>query len=385
MRDSKFDTIRCYYDDEIHNAIKKIAHDELFLKALDHLVGIENLETAKQQFLSVNTLTDSQEFFVKIFANRIIKYSIKDFIYNGIENYASAKPCVLVSNHRDIVLDSFLLQYALNDNDLANIRTAVGDNLLFNNLVKEFAKINKMFIVRRRGSLREKLMDSLLLSEYIRKSISEDHESLWIAQRNGRTKNGLDQTQPGLLKMLSASKRNNIIESLKELNILPMSISYEYESCDQLKAREICLSKTQEYIKGENEDLHSIQTGLFGYKGRVSLVISESINPFLDTIEPTLSDNEKLNLIARHIDQQIYKNYKLWKTNYIAFDIIENQNQFTDHYAKNDKDNFKNYIDKQASIGEVSFSEMKEMLLQIYANPVYTSLGLKTGSLQEDF
>ena len=385
MHDTKFDPIRCYYDDEIHNVIEKITQDELFLKALAHIVGVENMETARQQFLAVNTLTDSQKFFLKIFTNRVIKHSIKQFSYHGIENYASWKSCVLISNHRDITLDSFLLQYALNDNGLPTLRSAVGDNLLFNDLVKEFAKINKMFIVRRRGSLREKLLDSLLLSEYIRKSILEDQESVWIAQRNGRSKNGLDQTQSGLLKMLSASKRGNIIESLKELNILPMSISYEYESCDQLKAREICLSKTQEYVKGENEDLHSIQTGLFSYKGNVSLVIAESINPFLDTIDQTLSDNEQLNLIARHIDQQIYKNYKLWKTNYIAFDIIENQNQFIDHYSKIDKDNFRNYIDKQASIGEVSFSEMKEMLLQIYANPVYTSLGLKTGSLQEDF
>lgn len=381
---NKFDTIRSYNDSEIQEACQKLTNDQHFLHALSYMVGEKCLEHYKQEFTSFKTLTECQIFFLKIFADRIIKNSINNFTYSGLEKYATDEPCLLVSNHRDIILDSLLLQYALITHNLNPINTAIGDNLLFNNAAREFAKITRMFFVKRQGSNKERLMNTYILSDYIRNKIKKQKESVWIAQRNGRTKNGFDETLPGLLKMFSISKDGHIIDSLKDLNIHPVVISYEYESCDQLKARELYLSKNETYIKGPNEDLFSIQTGLFKEKGEVSLTVMDSINPFLDTINRQLRINEITMLVSQYIDKQIYKNYKLWKSNYIAYDMLDGNSRFKIRYSQGDKEDFLNYIDEQAVVENIPIAAMKENLLLIYANPVYAYLGEKMATHHEE-
>jgi len=208
-------------------------------------------------------------------------------------------------------------------------------------------------------------------------SICKDKKSVWIAQRNGRTKDGLDKTQQGVLKMLYSSEKTDIFQSLKKLNIVPVTISYEFEPCDRMKAREVVLTKQNKiYIKEHNEDYRSITTGIFSYKGRVHLEFGEPIDKFFNEDMHFASGNEQFQYIANLIDEQMYRNYKLFPNNYIAYDIRQNSNQFADKYTETEKRDFVKHLNRQANIEDVSFTKMKKMLLEIYANPVESFLSL---------
>ena len=372
----KFDEIRHFNLREAILVRREIFADETFIHALEKLdlgVTVDDLKEECKTY-------ESHYAFQKAVPGRFLTYvnhlTTSKITYSGLENIDQSKAYLYIANHRDIIMDSAYLQYYFFENNVNTSKIAIGDNLVTTPLLLNIAKLNKMFIVKRGGGIREKLLNSKLLSEYIHYSMFEEKESVWIAQRNGRTKDGLDKTQQGLIKMLTFyDESRDVIEILKEMHITPLTVSYEYEPCDKLKARELALSENGKYVKKPGEDFNSVKQGIFGWKGEVNFVIGKPIDEQLDTISPELRKNDKLNEVAKIIDQQIYQNYHLFATNYIAYDYLEHCQEFAEYYTPKQKEEFLQYIDKQSIVEDVAADKMKSYLLQIYANPVKTHYG----------
>ena len=310
----------------------------------------------------------------------VISTTVRDFSYDGLSKLQNLKGKYLaMSNHRDIILDPAFTQIVLYRNGLPLTQIAVGDNLLSNKSVELLIRANRMIKVIRGISARELYLSSQLLSKYIRETITSGTASVWIAQKEGRTKNGIDSTEQGLLKMFNMSGSGDFVKDFMELNIVPLSISYEYESCDILKAREMLISRTQKYVKTENEDLQSILMGIKQYKGNVHLNIGDPLTE--DEIrEASFCDkNDRFQLIRHAVDRRIISGYKLWKTNYMAYDIVNCCSKYSDKYTQEDMAAFKKYIDGQLTKVEPTLDqgELKDILLHIYSNPVLSKENLK--------
>ena len=372
----KFDEIRHFNLREAILVRREIFADESFIHALEKLdlgVTVDDLKEECKTY-------ESHYAFQKAIPGRFLKYidrlTTSKVTYNVLENIDRDKAYLYIANHRDIIMDSAYLQGYFFENNHNTSKIAIGDNLVTTPLLLNIAKLNKMFIVKRSGDIRKKLINSKLLSEYIHYSMTEENESVWIAQRNGRTKDGLDKTQQGLLKMLTFyDEKRDVIDILREMHITPLTVSYEYEPCDKLKARELALSENGKYVKQPGEDFNSVKQGIFGWKGEVHFVIGKPIDDQLDTISPDLRKNDKLSEVAKIIDQQIYHNYHLFSTNYIAYDYLEQCQEFAEHYTPKQREDFLQYIDKQSIVEDVEQKKMKKYLLQIYANPVKTHFG----------
>ncbi len=383
--EDKFQSIRHFNKREAIVVRREIFADETFNKAVARINMGVTVEDLKEECKSYENLYA----FQKAVPGRFLKYfsdkTTSHVEYSGLENIDESKSYLFIANHRDIIMDSSYLQLYLFKNNRDTSKIAIGDNLVSSPLLLNIAKLNKMFLVKRSGSIREKLLDSKLLSEYIHYSLSEEKESVWIAQRNGRTKDGLDKTQQGLIKMLTYfDDSRDVIEVLKEMHITPLTISYEYEPCDNLKARELALSEKEKYVKKPGEDLNSVKQGIFGWKGAVNLVIGQPIDDELDTIPADLRKNDKLNEVAKIIDKQIYANYHLFHTNYIAYDVLEQCQEFASFYTKEQKENFLQYIEKQSIMEDIPADKMKSYLLRIYANPVKTHFGKELAHKEEN-
>lgn len=379
MENESFQKIRPYFDHEVNDAVNRILCQDGFRGFLKKFLFPTNFEEGVKKVSKIKSCMEFQEMISSVFFESIIAQTIKEFKVKGLSNLDKKKRYVFISTHRDIVLDSALLQIALYRNHFETTRSAIGNNLVPSKLLEEIAKLNKMFLVIRDGSVREMLDNSLTLSTYIRKSILEDHESVWIAQRNGRTKDGNDKTQQGLLKMLAQSNKGVLISGLQDLNIVPISISYEYESCDALKARELVISSKRVYVKEPGEDFNSINTGVLQNKGRVEINIGTPINDLLEEIESCRPANDMLKDITQLIDRQIFLDYKLWKTNYIAADLVEGKHQYEQFYTADEKDGFIGYVENYVQHTDVDKDEFRGVLLRIYANPVFN----KTRTLKQ--
>jgi hypothetical protein len=316
--------------------------------------------------------------FHLVFADRVFHYfnekTCTQIHYSGIENIDPKNPYLFIGNHRDIILDSSYLQIYYFKNGYHATRSAIGDNLISNPLFVEIARLHKMFLVLRSGTLKEKIQNTHLLSSYIHHTIFEEKESVWIAQGNGRTKNGDDKTQQGLLKMLTLASPQNAMQTLKQMQITPVSISYQYEPCAQLKARELALSENAPYTKQSGEDAKSIIEGITGFKGEVHFTIGKPLQQEFEDIPHELSLNEKLAVLRTQIDRQIYEHYFLYPQNYIALDMQENSDRFSTQYTKDEKLTFVNYLEEQSIVQDVSKEKMMKYLLDIYANPVRNSI-----------
>ena len=321
-------------------------------------------------FANFNTIEEVQVDFDKRFLDVFIAQSSKGVQLSGIENIDPSSAYMFIGNHRDITFDPALLQYYFFLEHRKTSRIAMGDNLFTTPLLGEVAKLNKMIKVKRSGTLREKLENSYKLAAYIQYSLFEDKESVWIAQRDGRTKDGNDFTKHGLVKMITLGNDKNLIETIRRMNITPLTVSYEIEPCDKLKARELAISEHTVYQKQPGEDFNSIKQGIFGQKGRISLAIGKPLDKELDAIPENISNNEKINLVCQIIDKQIYRNYTLYQNNYIAHDLLYQNEDFHDHYSDDEKTAFVNYLQTKSQVPDVSFEKMHEYLLKIYANPV---------------
>jgi 1-acyl-sn-glycerol-3-phosphate acyltransferase len=371
---TEFDDIRPYTNDEIPSAMSRIAESPALPLLASYICPDKSLDEVRQMIRSFKTIRDFQHGLMYFVNEQIISKSITEFSFGGAERLQKDTPYLFVSNHRDIMLDASLLQNALVDAGLETSQITFGANLMMDPLVVDIGKSNKMFRVERPGGgIKDFYRSSMHLSRYIRHAITEERESVWIAQRNGRTKDGNDQTDQGIIKMFCMSNPENKIAALKELNIVPISVSYEWESCDILKALELYASQNVKYIKKPGEDLNSILTGILQPKGRVHfqvcpIITEDELMAFNDC-----TNNEYHKQVAQLIDQRILSAYKLWPNNYIAHDILYGQRRFKKEYTAEERTAFKQHLSKLESY-DCDLDVLKDLLLGIYANPVKNKL-----------
>ena len=370
MNTSEFDDIRPYYDAEISSAMSRIARSDVFPVLASWIFPGRDLEDVRRMVLSFKTIKEFQ-FGVMIPVNRqIIERSITELTFRGFEKLNPDMQYLFVSNHRDIMLDASLLQYLFAQRERDTTEITFGANLMTKGLITDIGKSNKMFRVERGGKLKDFYMSSRHLSDYIRYTLTDKKQSVWIAQRNGRTKDGDDHTDQGIIKMFCMSCPEDKIKALSDLHIVPVSISYEWESCDVMKAIELYESRLEKYIKKPGEDLTSILTGIIQHKGRVNFTLGDEITED-DLIQyDSCTNNDYHRLVAQLLDERINGAYKLYPNNYVAHDIRHGQTRFAAYYTPSDKMKFMKYMEclNDYDVGDIDI--LKDLFLGIYANPV---------------
>ena len=376
---TKFDDIRPYNDSEVHPALERIVANPLFSNVAQYLFPGQDENMFKQLLLSCNSKEDFQVKVMSQIVAKILHGTAKELTFSGLEHFEGGKKHLIVSNHRDIVLDSAIIQLILFKHGVDTTEIAVGDNLITSSFIEDITRSNKMIKVIRSSNPREVYTTSKVLSEYIRYNVSNQKSSIWIAQRNGRTKDGIDVTEQGLLKMFDMSGSGDFVKDFSELSILPTSISYEFEPCDIQKAVEMYVSKRQKYVKAEGEDLKSILTGIMQPKGNIHIAFNAPVS--LEEIQEAsqLDKNEKFKAICTAMDKKIVAEYKLWGNNYIAYDMLNGSNEYAQMYTAEQKAVFEGYMAKQLSavkLPDVDMDELKEIFLSIYANPVVSKKNL---------
>ena len=367
---SQFDDIRPYYDEEIPAAMQRIVQSDFFGLLCSYVYPGLNPEDVRKTMLSFRTIKDFQLEVMRCVTMQVIARSITSFTYEGIERLDPQKCYLFVSNHRDIVLDSCLLQYALDKHGHDTTEITFGANLMSSPLVIDIGKSNKMFRVERGGNMKDFYLSSKHLSDYIRYVITQKNQGVWIAQRNGRTKNGLDQTDQGIIKMFCLSCPDDKIQALAELHIVPVSVSYEWESCDVLKALELYESRFSKYVKKPGEDLNSILTGIVQPKGNVHFSICHEITENDLRQFDTCTNNEYHKQVAMLIDQRINAAYRLYPNNYIAHDLRYGQTHYKNHYTPQQLQDFMGYMERLNKYDITEPDVLKDIFLGIYANPV---------------
>lgn len=365
-----FDDIRPYNDSEIPAAIARVAVDPFFSTVVRYLFPNEDVESFRTRFMQIKTVRDFQEQVMDCAIQSVLRQTSTGFTCEGFEKLEPGRSYMFVANHRDILLDAAILQVVLNQYHLPTSEITFGSNLMQGQMVIDIGKMNKMFRIVRGGTRQDFYRNLKEVSAYMRYTLLQKHSSVWIAQRNGRTKDGVDKTESALLKMFATSSDKPFVENLSELNITPVAVSYEYEPCDFLKTQELYISQYQPYIKEEGEDLHSILRGITQQKGRIHLAMAPTIGE-ADLQEcDKLDRNARFAQLARLIDQQIYQRYRLFPTNYIACDILSNTNRYESMYDSETKDLFEQRMQKGLSMLQGDEEELRSIFLSIYANPV---------------
>jgi hypothetical protein len=366
-----FEDIRPYYDHEAYERLQKIIKDPLFMRLVNYLWPEMTLEEVLKKAARVDTAMGFQKEFMHPAIRTIVERSSDGLTCEGFEQLDPNQAYLFIANHRDILLDSAILQILLVEHGFATSEITFGDNLMEEGFITDFGKLNRMFTVLREGTGRELYDISKKLSAYIRHTITEKKVSVWIAQRNGRTKDGIDQTQTGLLKMLNISGERSFAENFAALKIVPLTISYEYEPCDFLKVQEAYLSSLHtKYVKAPGEDLNSIITGVTAPKGRIHLVVGKPLTDELNKFESVVNENDRIKQLTSLIDQQIYQNYQLWPVNYIATDLLDQTQQYTVFYTTQEKDRFLKYLDQKITELQGDRETLSNLFLRMYSNPL---------------
>lgn len=371
---SKFDAIRPFYETEVNDAIQTVIHHPM-TKALMNFTFPEFEDAIwKEQLLRTHSTRDFQCNFIYKSLQKVLEKKSEGLTTSGFEKLEKNTAYLFISNHRDILLDTSILNACLFDHKLVMTASAIGDNLVKKSFLKIFARLNRNFLVLRELSPREMLQSSKLLSEYISKLLQHENRSVWIAQREGRTKDGNDATNPGVLKMLSmASDEKNLMDYFKKIKIVPVSISYEYDPTDALKMPQLLAEARQEiYIKEKNEDFINLMSGVMGQKKRIHLHVGDILDLELETIKSELyNSNKQIQALAQVIDDSILKGYKLWPTNYIAYDILHKNNSHQHLYTENEKSLFERRLDMKI---DQKNPLALQSFLAMYANPVVNKL-----------
>ncbi len=377
-----FDSIRPYNNEELKPALERILQEPLFYKMIRWVYPGLSKNAIHSMLKGVNSVDEFQSEISGPAFKRVIEMTTSGLSFTNFQTLDRSKAYLFLSNHRDIILDSALLNVSLLEEGHRTTQIAIGDNLLQHKVVEDIVRANKNFIVNRNVSSKEVYYYSLRLSNYIHKTIHSDNTSIWIAQREGRSKDGDDRTATGLLKMFAMSGGNEIEETLKSLSIVPMAVSYEYDPCDLLKTNELMhLKLFGAYEKKKNEDVHSMLTGITGHKGRVNISVGEPLTPYLDQMKEIQNKNEKYRFLTQAIDREMHRIFKLWPTNYIAYDLLMGTKEYKEHYSNIQKIAFGNYIRanvfrlslhrKKTALPKQGFTQLaREIMLQMYANPV---------------
>ena len=377
MQEHDFDEIRPYFNHEIPLALERIVSDPMFQQLMNYLFTKENHEELKAKLLQSKTTNEFQKYFMTPVIKSILEKTSTELVAQGIENLDHSKGYVYIANHRDIILDSAILGISLVKHGVETSHITWGNNLQISPFIVDVGKANRMITVFRDGSPKEMLKNSQRLSAYIRHLVQDNNESVWIAQRKGRSKDGFDMTDDSVLKMLTLSGPDDVISALKELNIVPVTISYEWEPCDRMKVREMYISQNGNgYVKDKNEDLFSIIGGVVSEKGRIHLEVGSPINDLLKTLDTSRRPNEIIHEVAAILDNIIHSSYKLWPSNYFAYDLLENSNKYQDKYDQEVKDKLNERMIKTFETVNGDNDKTREMFLKLYANPVYIKLGI---------
>jgi 1-acyl-sn-glycerol-3-phosphate acyltransferase len=371
---SKFDAIRPFYDAEVNEAIiSSINHP--MMKALMNFSFPEVEDSVwKEQLKKTHSIRDFQCNFIYNSVQRVLEKTSDGLTTSGFEKLEKNTSYLFISNHRDILLDTSLLNAALFEHGLVMTASAIGDNLVTKSFIKILAKLNRNFLVQRGLTPREMLESSKLLSEYIGQLLLRENRSVWIAQREGRTKDGNDATNPGVLKMLGmGSDEQDLMDYFKKIKIVPVSISYEYDPTDSLKMPQILAEANQEiYIKDKNEDFITLMRGVLGPKRRIHIHVGDVINKEMDTIKAEFDNsNKQIQALAQVIDDSILSTYRLWPTNYIAYDIVNQTNTYSHLYSENEKLLFERRLEMRIDHNNPL---VLQSFLAMYANPVVNKL-----------
>jgi uncharacterized protein YcgL (UPF0745 family) len=374
MKTDQFDKIRPYNNDEVPAALQRMMAHPHFQMALDYLFEKEKQALILEELRKVKGNLDFQKAFMYRAINRILEKSSDGLSVENEQMLREIGSCVFVSNHRDILLDSAILQVLLVDLELETSEITFGSNLMVSDFIIDFGKVNRMFIVYRDGSPREMLENSKRLSDYILYTIEQKKLSIWIAQRKGRTKNGLDMTDSAVLKMLTTFDRKSPVEAFKRLNIVPTSISYEFEPCELLKIRELYYLDRGGYTKAPGEDIQSVLMGITQPKGRIHLAFGTPVNEFLEENSNHLNAYNIHQKVAEYIDNQVYKLFKLFPANYWAFDKLTKSGQYSHLYSIETEMLMTRRLEALYSFMGFENQELENLFLGIYANPVIAKL-----------
>ena len=375
MNENEFEDIRPYTDAEAVEALARMSRHPMMPVVSKYLFPSVPASAMSHMLRGIGSIDQFQNEVMMGVIDGILARTSDGFTCSGIEHLKGIQGRFLaVSNHRDIVLDPALIQYVMKQAELPFTEICVGSNLVTSQLLEDLLRSNRMIKVIRGITARELYLSSQRLSQYIRERITSGGASIWIAQREGRTKNGLDTTEQGLLKMFDMSGTGTFEENFRELNIVPMSISYEYESCDARKAREVLLRREGPYIKKEDEDLHSILTGIRQAKGHIHLEIEAPLTAEEIFEASKCEKNDRYQSIRHLLDRRIIAGYKLWKTNYMAHDLLYDKHEFAEagKYTEQDLAAFEKYIGHKLGKLErrLDRAELRKIFLGIYAGPV---------------
>ena len=368
--DQNFDELRPYYDSEMPAAIGRVAASP-YLPAISAFLFPEKPVEEVRQFLlkSQNTL-DFQKNIMLPAIHSIVDQTSSGLGCSGVDSLKDGTKRMFIANHRDILLDAAILQILLLDNGMDTSEITFGSNLMKGELVVDIGKMNKMFRIMRGGTVKEFYKSSMEVSSYMRYAILQKKQSVWIAQRNGRTKDGADKTDMAVLKMFALSSDKPFFENMQELHITPIVVSYEYEPCDFMKTQELFITRYQKYEKEPDEDLQSILHGIRQFKGHIHFVFTDAITDEELRYCDRFDWNRKFQQLAQIIDRRIYDNYRLWPTNYIAHDLLNQSYRYRSHYTEEQRKHFMDYMDEGLKnlIGEEA--ELRDIFLHIYATPV---------------
>ena len=377
MSSFDFSRIEPYGPSQVPAAINRIAKSPLFARLVKTMNPSVDVGAFAALMECITTCDELQYMVMRPLVYQIVKRSMTSFTHSGLENLEKGKPYLFVSNHRDITLDASLLDVVLLSNGITTPEIGFGNNLMQNEFMVDLFRLNKMFTIIRDGSRREFYNNSVFLSHYISHVLHEKKSSVWIAQRNGRTKDGDDRTDQGLLKMFSMAGTGDFEKDFVNMNIVPVAISYEYEPCDTMKAIATYTSLTGIYEKSRHEDVLSIVSGISQPKGDVHIHFCEPVSQEEIAQCASYNKNERFSALAHLMDKRIHNGYKLHPTNYIAADLLNSSARFEEHYSTEQMEKFIDYVERASYKGPSMAAESKltEIFLSLYAKPVENQLG----------
>jgi len=370
----KFDAIRPFYDTEVNEAIQNLVHHPMMKALMNFSFPDLEDEVWKDQLRRTHSIRDFQCNFIYQSVKKVLEKSSDGLTTSGFEKLEKNTSYLYISNHRDILLDTSLLNTCLFEHGLCMTASAIGDNLVTKSFLKTLARLNRNFLVQRGLSPREMLQSSKLLSEYIGQLLLHENRSVWIAQREGRTKDGNDATNPGVLKMLAmGSDEKNTMDYFKKIKIVPVSISYEYDPTDALKMPQLLAEARQEiYIKEKNEDFMTLMSGVMGQKKGIHIHVGDVVDKEIDEITSQFDNsNKQIQALAQVIDDSVQSNYRLWPTNYIAYDLLNKTNTYSHFYTESEKSLFERRLEMRIDHDN---PVALQGFLNMYANPVVNKL-----------
>ena len=389
MKDLDFSDIAPYDDSVFHQKMEELVKEPGFLHAVNYTMPKEDVPMLIEELLRIDNKYDFQRQVMFPFLEMLVKKTTSSITMGGIKYLNPSLNYTFITNHRDIVLDASFLNLAFLRKGIPASEVAIGNNLLIYPWIEDLVRLNKSFIVKRNTSFREGLLAAKHLSAYIHFTILDKHESIWIAQREGRAKDSSDHTQESLVKMLALGGEGAFMDRLKEINLMPVAISYEYDPNDYLKAKEFLLRRRDpDFKKSQRDDLFSMETGLLQFKGKVHFQLTPRINARIDQIGDFRDVNTAAKYVCLLIDQAIHRSYEIFVINYVAYDMLNGGNRFARKYTDAERDAVENYMNSQLDkidLPDITTEEreyLRTMMLTMYANPLKNKLKTILGGIE---